>query len=282
VKVVLTIAGHDLSNGAGITKDLEVFASFGFHGLSVPTCFVVQGPRGASAVSAVSSALFAQMLGRAGTDFAADGIKIGVLPGIDHVDSLLDFLTVRPQPAVVLDPVMAAKNGLTLMSDETLRIVRERLLPRLSCITPNLDEASRLLNKDINDLSGMEWAARALVDRGAMSAIVKGGHLAGNPVDLFFDGDRVTTHEKRRIARNVHGTGCLFSSALLSFLVLGYPIAEAFLRTEHTMELLFRESIQPLDKGYFYAHPVALVARGGGNWWDEEANDRGHSTQSKR
>jgi hydroxymethylpyrimidine kinase/phosphomethylpyrimidine kinase len=268
VKTVLTIAGHDLSNGAGITKDLEVFAALGLRGLSVPTCFVVQGPKGASAVGPIPENLFSQMLARAGEDFAIRGVKIGVLPRADHAQLLLPFLSSLEDAFVVLDPVGTAKNGLRLTTNEAQQVIKERLLPRLTCVTPNLGEASQLVGREITDLAGMEGAARELVKMGAAAVVVKGGHLTGEPTDLLFDGNRVTAWEKKRVDRNVHGTGCLFSSALLSFLVLDYPIVEAFRQTERGIEKMLQESEQPLDDGYFYASPADLARCGGQSWWE--------------
>lgn len=266
MKAVLTIAGHDLSNGAGITKDLEVFASLGLHGLSVPTCAVIQGPRGATGLVPVSDDLFDQMLRKVREDFSLSGIKIGVIPEAYHVRCLLGFLA-SLKAIVVLDPVGSTKNGVRVMTDEARRIIEEDLLRHLTCITPNIDEASQLTGRRINDLAGMEWAARELVGRGAKNAVIKGGHLPGRPVDLLFDGSRVTTYEKKRIDKNVHGTGCLFSSTLLSFLAMEYPMAEAFRETERAVERLLQESEQPLEDGYFYASPVRSAIRHGERWW---------------
>jgi hydroxymethylpyrimidine kinase / phosphomethylpyrimidine kinase / thiamine-phosphate diphosphorylase len=266
MKAVLTVAGFDGSNGAGVTKDLEVFSSLGLPGLSVPTCFVVQGPQGATAINPVSADLFSEMLRKAGDSFEIAGVKIGVLPEARHVDALVDFLVSRESGITVLDPVLAAKNGLRLMTDEALTALRERLLPLLTCITPNLDEAEALLGRRIRDLAGMEWAARELHQKGTTNVLVKGGHLTGEPVDLLFDGEEISTHRRKRTDREVHGTGCLFSSAITSFLVMNYPMKEAFRATEQAMDGFLRESSQPMETGYFYAFP-ALSSAGDGEKW---------------
>jgi len=268
VKFVLTIAGHDPSNGAGITKDLEVFASFGLHGLSIPTCLVVQGPKGVSGATAISDDVFVQMLNRVGQDFALAGVKIGVLPEAYHADRIVEFLPSLKDAFIVLDPIGSAKNGVRLTSDEAQSVVKEKLLRHLTCITPNLDETSELAGSEVHDIAGMEWAALGLAGKGAKSVVIKGGHLAGEPTDLLFDGSQLMRYEKKRIDRNVHGTGCLFSSTLLSFLVLDYPIREAFCATEHVMERLLEESVQPLGGGYFYASIASLALRGGERWWE--------------
>ena len=229
MKTVITIGGHDLSNGAGITKDLEVFAVHGCHGISVPTSLVIQGPGGASSVAPVPERLFAEMLQRAKEDFVLSGIKIGALADAGHVERVAEFLAAEKGVPVVLDPVAAAKNGVKLVTDDGLKAAVERLFPLTACVTPNTDEAGLLLGTQIDDAGAMERAARRLIDMGPRSVVLKGGHLPGEPVDLLFDGTDALMYGKRRIERTVHGTGCVFSSTLLAFLALGYPMKEAFL-----------------------------------------------------
>jgi hydroxymethylpyrimidine kinase/phosphomethylpyrimidine kinase len=266
MKTVLTVAGFDASNGAGVTKDLEVFSYLGLFGFSVPTCFVVQGPKGANRVAPVSPDLFSEMLERAGADAGLSGVKVGVLPDSRHVDSLIEFLGLHGNPPVVADPVRAAKNGLQLVADEAAKAFEARLLSHLACLTPNLDEAGILLGRKIDDPAGMEWAARELFRMGPKSVVIKGGHLPGAPIDLLFDGEHVFTHEKGRIDREVHGTGCLFSSCLLSYMVMGYPIQEAFRATEEEIEKLLAQSVQTGGGGYFYAYPGAHAAAQRDKW----------------
>ncbi len=258
MKTVITIAGHDLSHGAGITKDLEVFSSLGLHGISVPTSFVIQGPKGATTIEPIEPKLFEEMLRRGGADFHIEGVKIGVAADRAHVEKIVDFLRTRGNIPVVLDPVVSAKNGLKLITDGGLELLKTQLLPLASCITPNLDEAGVLFGTAAHDADTMERSARTACAMGAKGVVIKGGHLEGTPIDLLFDGEIVTTFERKRVEKTVHGTGCLFSSYLLSFLVLGYPLKEAFLETEGIMGRLLAESCQPADDGYFYAFPGLL------------------------
>ena len=261
MKCVLTIAGHDLSHGAGITKDLEVFASLGLQAVSVPTCFVVQGPGGATAIEPVPMGVFWQMLERAGEAFPLSGVKIGVLADGAHVEAVARFLAARREVPVVLDPIMAAKTGLRLITDEGLKALVELLLPLASSVTPNIDEAEALVEARIGDVDAMERAARAISRMGPRHVFLKGGHLVGEPVDLLFDGEEMTRHGKKRREKAVHGTGCLFSSLLLSFMVMGYPVKEAFFETERLIERLVDESCQPREGGYFYAFPGLSASR---------------------
>lgn len=266
MRYVLTIAGHDLSHGAGITKDLEVFSCLGLHGLSVPTSYVIQGPEGATGVVPVPTGVFSRMLEKAASSFSLSGIKIGVLPDAPHVERVVDFLAGHKGVPVVLDPVIAAKNSLRVITAGGLRALVERLLPMGPSVTPNIDEAEILVKARIDNIDAMERAARAIAAKGPGHVFLKGGHLAGEPVDLLFDGTRTVTYTKRRIERMVHGTGCLFSSALLSFLALDYPVVEAFLETERLVDRWLPESHRPDEKGYYYAFPAHAASRDAATW----------------
>jgi len=266
MKCVLTIAGHDLSHGAGITKDLEVFSSLGLQAVSVPTSFVVQGPGGATSIEPVPMGVFTEMLEKAGEAFPLSGVKIGVLADAAHVEGVVRFLAGRKHVPVVLDPVMAAKTGLRLITDEGLKALVERLLPLASSVTPNIDEAEVLVKTRIGSIDAMERAARAISEMGPKHVFLKGGHLAGEPVDILFDGEEMTRHGKKRKEKAVHGTGCLFSSLILSFTVMGYPVKEAFRETERLIERLVDESCQPLENGYFYTFPGLSKSRDAERW----------------
>ena len=266
MKYVLTIAGHDVSGGAGITKDLEVFSALGLHGLSVPTSFVVQGPTGVDRVVPVPVDVFSRMLEKAGEGFALSGIKIGVLPDAPHVERVAAFLEGHKEVPVVLDPVIAAKNGVRLITDAGLKALAERLLPLgLSC-TPNLDEAGILLKTRVESLEGMEAAARAILRMGPKHVFLKGGHLGCDPIDLLFDGTDMTTYKRKRVERVVHGTGCLFSSTLCAFMALGYPAKEAFIETGLLLDGLLPESYQPGKGAYYYASPGLVMSRDAEKW----------------
>ena len=240
MKYVLTIAGHDLSHGAGITKDLEVFASLGLHGLSVPAAYVVQGPKGTSRVEPLPIGVFSEMVETAKDAFPLSGVKVGVLPDAPHVEKVAGFLASLGDIPFVLDPVISAKNGVRLITEGGLAAIAALLLPLGPSLTPNIDEAQALTGGRTGDIAEMEKAARALCAKGARHAVVKGGHIAGEPVDLLFDGAGATTYGRKRVDKNVHGTGCLFSASLLGYMALGYPVKEAFFETERLLDRLFQ------------------------------------------
>lgn len=265
-KTVLTVGGLDPSNGAGITKDVEVFTALGLHAISIPTSLVVQGPKGVERVSPVPPEVFLAMLLRAGEDFALSGVKVGALADAYYADRLGEFLAAREKIPMVLDPVMAAKNGHRLITDHGLEATKKHLFPMVTCLTPNLEEAQALLNGPIENEEAMKGAARSLARMGPLAVLLKGGHLTGEPIDVFFDGQKVVTSRKGRSAKTVHGTGCMLSAALLAFLALGYPVEEAFLEAEQMMERIIHTSLQPGKDGYFYGYPGVETARDGERW----------------
>jgi hydroxymethylpyrimidine kinase/phosphomethylpyrimidine kinase len=266
MKHVLTIAGHDLSSGAGVTKDLEIFLALGLHPLSVPTSFVIQGPGGVSDLFPTPPKPFARMLHTAKHEVPLDGIKIGVLGETTQVKAVSSFLKEYREKPIVVDPVIASKNGFRLMSDDDLRFMIRHIFPLSYLITPNADEASAILKKPIRNASEMERAAMLLSRLGPRNVLLKGGHLPGDPVDLLFDGAEMLTHKKKRMERQVHGTGCTLSSLMLSFVVLGYPLREAFLEAEGLMEELLKESYRLTGNGYWYTSLTRIMHKGHERW----------------
>ncbi|MCX5810236.1 MAG: hydroxymethylpyrimidine/phosphomethylpyrimidine kinase [Proteobacteria bacterium] len=272
MKNVLTIAGFDPSSGAGITKDIDVFFSLGMHGISVPTCIVNQGPKGVTGVYPIPLDQFSYMLEGVKDGTKIDGVKIGVMWDESHVEVLSEFISsVRAaagSPAcpsaladrslrddeipVVLDPVISAKNNTRLITDRGLKKLVDTVLPLTTVITPNIDEAHLITGIKIECLNDMKVCSEAILNMGTNAVVIKGGHLEGEPVDLCYDGNEFTTWQKKRIDREVHGTGCTFSSLLISFLVHGYHLKDAFIMSEQYMQDLLKESYRIADNGYFY------------------------------
>ncbi len=263
MKHVLTIAGHDLSSGAGVTKDMEVFLALGLHPLSIPTGYVIQGPRGVRDAIPTPRRVFGIMLRTVQEEVRLDGIKVGALIGKAQVRAVSSFLKIYKTKPVVLDPIISSKNGFRLVSDDALEAMVQKLFPLTTVITPNVDEASAILRKPIRNSRDMETAARLLAKLGPEHVLLKGGHLPGDPVDILLIGGReILVHKKRRVDRQVHGTGCTLSSLILSFVVQGYPIREAFIRAEGIMEELLKKSYKLNDSGYWYSNLGTITCGG--------------------
>ena len=268
MKKILTIAGFDPSNGAGITKDLDVFSSLGIHGMSVPTCIVVQGPKGVQDVYPTPYVQFFEMLDNVGKGSLVDGVKIGVLWNETYIERIRSYLDnfAEGNPEVVVDPVMMSKNGKELLTEKGLKSLIELVFPVADVVTPNIPEASFITSREIKNLEDVKLCAKEILNMGPKTVIVKGGHLSGEPVDLFFDGKEFITWKKRRLNREVHGTGCTFSSLITAFLINGYDKREAFLASEKAMEKVLAHSFRIDADGYFYASSNIIDSRYSDRW----------------
>jgi hydroxymethylpyrimidine kinase / phosphomethylpyrimidine kinase / thiamine-phosphate diphosphorylase len=267
MKNILTIAGHDPSSGAGITKDSEIFSALQCHPLTVPTALVIQGPKGVRDVYPVPPDCLELMLHTIAEEVTLDGIKVGVACDVDQVETISDFLKSQKGIPIVLDPVLSAKNGCSLLSEEGLVGLIKGIIPKVSLITPNIEEAAILTHLAIVDQETMRDAGQALMGMGAGSVLLKGGHASGEPTDLLLDReDRPVWWQRHRLNRIVHGTGCTLSSLILAFLSSGFPLGEAFRRAEMTMDGLLNNSYQIGPEGYFYTSLSLLKSQSAERW----------------
>lgn len=252
MKSLLSIAGFDASSGAGVVRDADTFFSFGFHGITVPTCTVVQGPGGVKRIESSPEELFRDTLDAATAGVAIKGVKIGVLCNEFHVRQTARFLAKRKGMPVILDPVFAAKNGIPLISDGGRAACTDSLFEKVTVVTPNAVEASLITGVKVRTVKGAKKAAEKIHSLGPSAVVVKGGHLEGDPVDVLFDGREFFLYKKKRIPRSIHGTGCSFSSTLTCFLASGYSLPDAFMATQEHLERLFESSYRIDRKGHFY------------------------------
>jgi hydroxymethylpyrimidine/phosphomethylpyrimidine kinase len=227
---VLTIAGSDSGGGAGIQADLKTFAALGCYGMSAITALTAQNTVGVQGIHAVPASFLKAQIASVMDDIGVDALKIGMLhePGIVEVVAwAIDHYQIRQ---VVLDPVMVATSGDRLIAQETVQVLVRDLFPRVTVVTPNLDEAELLLGQGIADAQALDAAAQGLLAMGAKAVLLKGGHLQGTQVvDLLVqaDGPARRLASARIESRNVHGTGCTLSSAIAAHLALGHPLAQA-------------------------------------------------------
>jgi hydroxymethylpyrimidine/phosphomethylpyrimidine kinase len=232
MRTVLTIAGFDPSSGAGITADLMVFAAHGLFGTSCITSLTVQSTTGVRASEAVAVETVSATLECLDGDLPPSGIKIGMLARAETVLAVAEFLSGlrshgRRVP-VVLDPVMRSSSGRDILDRDGVAALRERLLPLVDWITPNVEELGALtgrknLGSEEPGREELVEAARQLQEMcGELNVVATGGHLP-RPDDLVLTaGEEAIWLPGERIeSRSTHGTGCAFSSALLSRLVLG-------------------------------------------------------------
>jgi hydroxymethylpyrimidine/phosphomethylpyrimidine kinase len=224
----MTIAGSDSSAGAGIQADLKTFAAFGVYGTSVITAITAQNTRGVYRVQEVSPELVAAQIDAIVGDIGADIVKTGMLPTAGIVDVVVEKVREYGLTDLVVDPVMRAKDGEPLLTEDAVAVIWERLLPLALVVTPNLSEAAALVGRDLDGWDDMRRAAREIVGMGARNVVIKGGHLDGPAVDLFYDGCEYHEFFAPRVdTRNTHGTGCTFASAIAASLAKGSTVRQA-------------------------------------------------------
>ena len=228
--IALTIAGFDPSSGAGITADLSVFAAHGIFGTSAITATTVQSTMGVAGVRAADPAWLSRTLEYVSTDLPAAGVKVGMLATDSVVRAVVEFLgTAKGQVPVVFDPVLQSSSGYELLDPAALRRIHAEFLPLVSWITPNWSELSILSGVKVRTIEDVNRAADALGKLHPGLYIVATAGDQAEPVDfLRAPGGAVQTFRGERVeTTSTHGTGCAFSAALLSRLILGDAPAKA-------------------------------------------------------
>jgi hydroxymethylpyrimidine/phosphomethylpyrimidine kinase len=224
--VALTLAGHDPSSGAGITADLQVFAAHGIFGTSVATALTAQSTLGVASIMPVSGTFFADALEHLHADLPPAGVKIGMLGSAEITTEVARYLrrtSANSQIPSVFDPVLRSSSGTDLLDIEGIRTLHSALLPIVQWLTPNWAELAALAATNVSSAVEAEAAAHLLGERYPNLYVVVTGGDQPYPVDLLrlpsgevhrFPGEHIQT-------TSTHGTGCAFSSALLSRIILG-------------------------------------------------------------
>lgn len=227
---VLSIAGSDSGGGAGIQADLKTFAALGCYGMTALTALTAQNTQGVRAVHGVPLAMLSAQIDAVAEDIGVDAVKVGMLHSAQAAQAVAQAIDRHTLAPVVFDPVMVASSGTLLMDRAALDVLVHELMPRVTVITPNLDEAAVLVGRALHTEADMQAAATALLALGANAVVLKGGHLTGDTLsDLLMqaDGQPHWMRAPRIATPNSHGTGCTLSSAMAAYLALGHPLIEA-------------------------------------------------------
>lgn len=253
MRVALTIAASDSSSGAGIQADLAVFRDMGVYGACAVTNVTAQDSRGVHKISKVPPRIVSAQIDAAARDFGIAACKIGMLYSPQMVSLVAERIARRELPNVVLDPVMKAKNGETLLTEPAIKRMKRWLVPKVALVTPNADEAEVLTGVAVRDVASAREAGRILVDMGAGAALVKGGHIQGEPVDVLLDGANTLEFVGKRLDKTMHGTGCVLSAATAARLALGDDLPAAVAAAKEYVTRAIEHSIR-LGKGemWFY------------------------------
>jgi hydroxymethylpyrimidine/phosphomethylpyrimidine kinase len=233
--VALTIAGSDSSAGAGAQADLKTLSALGVYGLNVITCVVAEMPGKVAHIQELGTDVVRAQLEVLLEGFPIAAIKTGMLYSSDIISAVARILTDRArQTPVVIDPVMVATSGDALLQPDAIACYENELFPRASLITPNLDEAGRLLGGSIRTIARMRTAGKRLIEKYCVPILLKGGHLPGDDaVDLLFIGNKVIEFSAPFMRGiSTHGTGCTYSAAISAGLAHGLDLEKSIRRAK--------------------------------------------------
>ncbi|WP_428610336.1 bifunctional hydroxymethylpyrimidine kinase/phosphomethylpyrimidine kinase [Sedimenticola sp.] len=222
--IVLSIAGHDPSGGAGIQADIEVLAALGCHAATAISCLTIQDSRNVHELIPLQSALLTRQVETLLTDYAIDAIKIGLIGSADAAMAIGKLLRQHPHIPVVLDPILAAGGGTELASEALLQAMLEEIIPHTLITTPNSQEARRLTRRP-----QLEQCAHDLISRGCQAVLITGTHEAGTDVVNTLYRQDAPPHSKHwpRLEGSYHGSGCTIASAIAAGLAKELPLVVA-------------------------------------------------------
>ena len=233
VKTVLTIAGSDSSGGAGIQADLKTMLANGVYGMSAITALTAQNTMGVTGISEVTPEFLKLQIDAVFTDIFPDAVKIGMTVNEKLIKTIAQRLSFYKAENIVVDPVMIATSGARLISENAVALLKEKLLPIATVITPNIPEAEVLSGISITDKSHMEKAADFISRTYGCAVLLKGGHSINDANDLLYQNGELTWFEGVRVDNpNTHGTGCTLSSAIASNLAKGYDLKQSVRRAK--------------------------------------------------
>ena len=229
----LTIAGSDSCGGAGIQADIKTMTANRVYAMSVITALTAQNTTGVTDIMEVPPKFLAEQLDSIFTDIRPDAVKIGMVSSGKLIETIAEKLTEYHAKNIVVDPVMVATSGARLMDEDAIDILKRKLLPLATVITPNIPEAEVLSGMEIQTAEDMEKAAEIICNTLGGAVLLKGGHQLNDANDLLFANGSYHWFKGKRIDNpNTHGTGCTLSSAIASNLAKGYDLQTAVERAK--------------------------------------------------
>ena len=241
---VLIIAGSDPSGGAGIQADIKTTTALGGYAMTAITAVTVQNTLGVFGVHEVPVEFVAQQMRVVLDDIGVDSIKTGMLYSAEIIEAVAvcldEFKVIAP---LILDPVMVAKGGASLLETSAISALKTELIPRATIVTPNIPEAEVLTGLDIKSVADQTRAGQALIELGAKAALIKGGHMTGEvltDVLVVADSDNLILEAPRIDTKHTHGTGCTMASAIATSLAQGRSAAEAVARAHEYVQTAIR------------------------------------------
>lgn len=250
VPKAMTIAGSDSGGGAGIQADLKTFAALGVYGTVTLTAITAQNTVGVTGVHEIPLDMIIAQMDAVMGDIGADAVKTGMLSSREIVEVVAGQVKKHGIRALVVDPVMVAKSGDPLLREDAVEAVRSFLVPLAAVVTPNIPEAESLTGMTIETDADVREAAERIIQMGARSVVVKGGHREGPAADLLYDGVRFQEFSAPRIDTvNTHGTGCTFASAVAAGLAQRKTVEDSVAQAKEYVTEAIRSSF-PIGSGH--------------------------------
>ncbi len=257
MKTALSIAGSDPSGGAGIQADIKTMTLNGVYAMSAITALTAQNTLGVRAIEEVSAYFLKEQIDCVFEDIYPDAVKIGMVSSKELIETIAERLEFYKAENIVVDPVMVATSGSSLLKTDAIDALIRFLFPISTIVTPNIPEAEVLSGMEIFNEEDMKKAAEKIGRECSCAVLIKGGHSINDANDILFSDDEITVFKGRRIDNpNTHGTGCTLSSAIASNLAKGYPIKECVQRAKDylscalTADLNLGKGSGPIDHAF--------------------------------
>ncbi|HZS51311.1 MAG TPA: bifunctional hydroxymethylpyrimidine kinase/phosphomethylpyrimidine kinase [Bryobacterales bacterium] len=267
--VALTVAGFDPSGGAGVLADLKTFAAHECYGVAAIAAMTAQNTREVRKVMPVDPEMLRLQLDMLFEDISIAGIKVGLLGGRKNLEIVAACLSAHKELPIVVDPVLRSTSGTQFLPPQDIEPFKRLLFPLVHVLTPNAEEAGRLLGASVSTLEEMKGAAKLLHEQGVRHVVITGGHL-DKPTDVYYGGQEMEVFTGHRIeSQSTHGTGCTFSSAILTNLIHGKAamesvvLAKAYVTQAINRAYPIGNGRGPLNHLFRFGEPAAPVRVGG-------------------
>lgn len=246
MNIVMTIAGSDSSGGAGIQADLKTFQELGVFGTSAITALTAQNTLGVEGIFPTSADFVKHQIEVVFQDLSVKAVKTGMLFSATIIEEVMKSLCGK-DVLLVVDPVMIAKGGTSLLQNKAVEALLIKLLPLATVLTPNIPEAEVISGIEIKTEMDIQKAAEKILAMGVKCVVMKGGHLdehrTATDSVYFADGTRFKMESERIETMHTHGTGCTFSAALTAFLGQGWSLKEAIIEAKKFVQLAIENPI---------------------------------------
>ena len=226
---ILIIAGSDSSGGAGIQADIKTVTALGSYAMTAITAITSQNTTGVQSIKNIKPKEISKQIEFTSKDIKPDAIKIGMLHSVGVINAVIKSLNKIHVKKIILDPVITAKGGAKLIDNSSIKILKSKLMKKVSLITPNIPEAEILTKIKILSAEDMISAAQILIGLGAKNVLIKGGHLKSRIIqDIFLNKNGISTFKNKKIhTKNTHGTGCTLSSAIATYYSCGKTLKKS-------------------------------------------------------